>query len=167
MKGEHHERAKLLLDISVVEGVSEAEQGWLSTHLEGCLGCAAYAESLSRTVAAMRSLPAALDPEVVEATRLRVRVRAHQLREHQSRMRALWVACGLSWLLGVVSAPLLWWGVQWIGERLAVPEPARVAAFLFTWMAPATVIAALLVWRRAQTAGENGRSLARIRGPRR
>jgi len=156
MKGEHHEQAKRLLDASAVEGISGGDQTWLDAHLEGCPGCAAYGESVRRAVSALRSLSVALDPAVVEATRLRVRRRAHELREHQSRMRALWMACGLSWAMGVVSAPLLWWGLEWIGERIAVSWPVWFMAFAFSWVVPAVVVAAALAWRRAMRAAQNG-----------
>jgi anti-sigma factor RsiW len=158
MKGEHHEQAKQLLDASAVEGISGADQTWLDAHLESCPGCAAYGESVRRALSALRSLSVALDPAVVEATRLRVRQRAHELREHQSRMRALWMACGLSWAMGVVSAPLLWWGLEWVGERIAVSWPVWFTVFAFSWIVPAVVVAAALAWRRAMRAAQNGQA---------
>jgi len=156
MKEEHHEQAKRLLDARAVEGVPRADQEWLDTHLEACAGCTAYAESVGRTIAALRLLPVDLGPAVVEAARARVRLRAHELREHQNRMKALGMACGLSWALGVVSAPLLWWALEWIGERIAVPKPVWVVAFAFTWIVPATLVAAALTWRRSARAAEDG-----------
>jgi anti-sigma factor RsiW len=162
MKGEHHERAKQLMDVSAVEGISGADQTWLDTHLESCPGCAAYEESVRRTISTLRAVSVALDPTVVEATRLRVRLRAHELREQQSRMRVLWTVCGLSWAMGVASAPLLWWGLEWIGERFAMPWPVWLVAFAFSWIVPAVVVAAVLVWRRAMRAAQNGQAAVEL-----
>jgi anti-sigma factor RsiW len=155
MNNEHHERARMLLAAARVEGLKAAERAWLESHLEACGDCRVHAESLERAVAAVRSFQAAVDPTLLEATRRRLRVRAHELREHEARMRALWMACGLSWVLGALTAPLLWWGVEWIGQRFVTPPPVWVTAFLFSWVVPGAVVAAVLVWRRSSTPAED------------
>lgn len=156
MNPEHHERARELLMAARVGSLIEADQTWLDSHLDGCADCRVYAETLEAAVAAVRAFQAAVDPALTEATRQRLRVRAHELREQEARMRALWVACGLSWVLGVLTAPLLWWGLEWIGQRLVLPKPVWVTAFLFSWIVPAAVVAALLAWRQSRAANHNG-----------
>jgi anti-sigma factor RsiW len=116
MNGERHERAQKLLAAARVEGLTAAERAWLDSHLEACGDCSVYAESLERAIAALRTFQAPVDSALMEATRRRLHLRARELHEQEVRMRALWMACGLSWVLGVLTAPLLWWGLEWIGQ---------------------------------------------------
>jgi anti-sigma factor RsiW len=155
MSEDLHKHARRLLAAARVEGISDAEQAWLETHMQECAHCGEHASSLARTIGSVRSLAAPLDPALVEATRRRVHFRARELREQEARMHALWMACGLSWVLGVVSAPLLWWALEWIGERIAVPKPIWVISFMFWWIVPAVVAAAVLTWRRSRAPSVN------------
>jgi anti-sigma factor RsiW len=156
MNGDHHEWARKLLAAVRVEGLSAAERALLDSHLGACGDCRIYAESLETAVAALRSFQAPVNPALVEATRRRLHLRASELREHEARMRALWLACALSWVVGVLTAPLLWWGLEWIGQRFAVPQPVWVTAFVFSWIVPAAGVAAALVWRQSHAANHNG-----------
>ncbi|MFB3922878.1 MAG: hypothetical protein ACE145_14230 [Terriglobia bacterium] len=156
MNREHHERALQLVDARAVEGLSAADQEWLESHLDACAGCSAYAESVGRTLESLRWMPVELDPAVVAAARARVRLRARELREQESRMQGLWIACVLSWVMGVLSAPLVWWGFQWIGRHMALPDLAWQTAFVLWWVMPAAAAAAVLAGLRARAAKENG-----------
>ncbi|MBI1983153.1 MAG: hypothetical protein HYS61_03030 [Acidobacteria bacterium] len=156
MSEDVHQRAERLLAASKVEGITEADREWLDAHLEGCAPCARLAASVEHVVASLRSVSLPLDPAVVEATRRRVHARALELREHDARMRALWMSCALSWMLGAVSAPLLWRGLEWVGQRMALPESVQVVAFIFWWIVPAVVVAAVLTWRRSRALAQNG-----------
>ncbi|MGA2630794.1 MAG: hypothetical protein ABSG54_11345 [Terriglobia bacterium] len=152
MSDDIHKRAESLLTASRVEGISPSERGWLKAHLQDCARCAEHAATLERAVAMLRSIPVPLDRALVEATRFRVRLRAHELREERVRMLGLWISCGLSWALGVLSAPLVWQELEWVGERTAIPRPAWMMAFVIWWVLPAVVIAAVLIWRREPAA---------------
>jgi anti-sigma factor RsiW len=163
MKEDIHQKAESLIAAAGVEGLSPAQRAWLESHLAECAPCAGRAASLERVVASLRAVPISLDPAVVEATRRRLRLRARELREQQSRMRGLWMACALSWMLGALSAPLLWWGLEWLGERVALPQPVWVMAFLMWWVVPAALIGAVLAWRRTRAATENGHAATLLR----
>jgi predicted anti-sigma-YlaC factor YlaD len=156
MKGEPHERAQKLLVAARAEGLSAADQAWLEPHLETCAGCAAYAKSLAQTVAAFRSFHVQVDPAVMDETRRRLRLRAQELYEHETRMWALWLACALSWVLGALSAPLLWWGFEWIGKRIDAPNAVWISAFVLWWLTPAAVVGAVLACQRSRGLKENG-----------
>ena len=156
MSEDVHKRAERLIATSNVEGISAPDREWLDEHLESCGRCAARFAALEQVVASLHSVSLPLDPAVVEATRRRVHARALELREHDARMRALWMSCALSWMLGAVSAPLLWRGLEWIGQRLALPQPVQVVAFVFWWIVPAVAVAAVLTWRRSRALTENG-----------
>jgi anti-sigma factor RsiW len=156
MSEDTHKKAEALISTALVEGISETDRAWLDAHLEECVECASYAASVNRAVAALGSVTVSIRPELVEATRLRMRIRAQQLREERSRIRALWISCALSWILGAATAPLLWRGFEWAGRHLALPDLVWQAAFVLWWFVPAAIVGGALVWWRAGTPGENG-----------
>ena len=157
MSEDIHKKAASLIAASRVEGLSEADRAWLNSHLEECAGCSAHAGSLDNTVAALRSFRVSLDPEILESTRRRVRVRAQELRERQARIRGLWIACIFSWLLGACSAPVLWVAFRWMGTHLDLPRPLWIAALGVYWIVPAALGAAVLAkrWSRDSEAADD------------
>lgn len=162
MKDNAHAQARLLLDTAAIEGIPATDQAWLDAHLEACPDCSAYSEGIVGTISALRTIPVSMPARMVEVTRQRVRMRARELREQKARMSALWISCALSWVLGVVSAPVLWWGVEWIGQRLALPKPVWVLAFVFWWFVPAALMALVLPWRKLRQEAEEGTSTFRL-----
>lgn len=156
MSEDLHKHARRLLAAARVEGISDAEQAWLETHMQECAQCGEHASSLARTIGGVRSLAAPLDPALVEATRRRVHFRARELREQESRLRGLWISCAFSWALGVLSAPLLWWGFRWVGRHMALPDLAWQTAFALWWVMPAAAATAVLAGLRARASSENG-----------
>ncbi|HUU13418.1 MAG TPA: hypothetical protein VM182_06880 [Terriglobia bacterium] len=162
MSEDVHKRAERLIATSNVEGISAPDREWLDEHLESCGRCAQRAAALEQVVVTLRSVSIPPDPAVVEATRRRVRVRAAELHEQQVRLRALWMACAFSWGLGVLSAPLVWWALQWIGEHLALPTAVWTVAFLLWWTVPAAGAGGVLAWLRTRSpSGEYLRGLPR------
>ena len=156
MKEGNHERAAQLIDTRQVESISAADGEWLKGHLEGCVACRERAQSTERALQSLRSAIATVNPSLVTRTQLRVRLRAQELREQQAGMRALWVSCAFSWILGAVSAPLLWQGLEWLGRRIVLPRAVWLMVFVFWWLAPAVAVAAVLVWHRSRASMENG-----------
>jgi anti-sigma factor RsiW len=152
MNEDIHKRAEKLIAASRVEGISSSEREWLNSHLEECAACAQRADSLEKSITALRSIPVTLDPAVVEATRRRVRARAREFREHQSRMRGLWMACVLSWFCGAVTAPPLWFAFKWMGQHFDLPGSLWVMALAIYWIVPAAAGAAALAWRGSRNA---------------
>lgn len=155
MKDTDHQRAQKLIDAQHVEGLAATERAWLETHLETCAACAVRAQATERALQSLRLVAPQVSPELAARARLRVRLRAAELREYRSRQHALWVCCVLSWTLGAVTAPLLWQAVRWIAERLDLPMALSVTLFVLGWSLPAAAGAAVLVWWRSQAPAEH------------
>jgi anti-sigma factor RsiW len=149
MNPENHNRACRLIDAWHVEGISASEREWLDAHLAECTACRARVRANERALQVLRSNTVMVDPALVSTTQARVRMRARELRENQARLRALWISCGLSWLLGALTAPLLWQAIAWLGRRLEVSQAIWVAVFAMCWVAPATVVGAVVAWRHS------------------
>ncbi|MGO8817037.1 MAG: zf-HC2 domain-containing protein [Terriglobia bacterium] len=160
MNREIHERARRLIDAWQVEGISAPDREWLDAHLAECSSCQARVRANDRALQALRSNSISVSPALVSTTQARVRLRARQLQENQARLRALWVSCGLSWLMGTLTAPLLWEAIAWLGRRFEISEAIWVAAFAVCWVAPASLVAAVMAWKYSQaSAGGNSRGV--------
>jgi hypothetical protein len=153
MKEEMHELATRLGDKMLVEGLTAQEHDWLERHLESCASCREQRQDTEYALGALRSAVPLFDPGLVRATQLRTRARARELGESAARMRALWISCTLSWILGVVSAPLLWSAFRSLGRNWWLPRPVWITGLALVWLAPAAVLAAVVVWRQARGSG--------------
>ena len=163
MSEDMHSKARSLVNASRVEGIPAADQAWLDAHLEECAACGAFAASIGKAVAALRSFQVSIDPAVMDSTRRRVRARALELQEQRARLRGLWIACVFSWLLGACSAPLLWMAFRWMGQRLELPQPLWIAALGVYWIVPAALGAAMLAksWSRKSESVESESEIRR------
>ena len=151
-----HEKAKHLILAGRVEGISADDQSWLDSHMASCRPCLAFAESIQDSITGLRTARVPVNAAVIDQTRLRVRARAMEMQRHAEQLRALWMSCVLSWVLGVVSAPLLWMSLKWLDRYLSLPQEMTYVAFPLVWMVPAAFVGAVFVWRRAQAESENG-----------
>ena len=152
MSDDMHEQARSLIDKKQVEGLSAAEHDWLEAHLESCAHCRKQALETARVLRALRSAAPRFDVALALTTQMRARVRARELNENAARLRALWISCALSWVLGVVSAPLLWRACAWIGYRWAISRAVWIMGFALFWVEPAAVAGAVIAWRQARRA---------------
>ncbi len=156
MSEDVHQRAGRLIAADRVEGLTADERSWLDEHLERCAGCAARARATEEALRAFCAVSVPVHPALVSATQQRLRLRARELAEQRARMRALWIACAGSWILGAVSAPLLWRAFAWVGRSLALPDILWEVSFAFWWFTPAAVVGGVLTWWRSRVARENG-----------
>jgi anti-sigma factor RsiW len=156
MNTEVHERACRLIDALHVEGIAASEREWLEAHLAECPACQARGRANERALQALRSITVRIDPALVSMTQARVRLRVRELREDQVRMRALWISCALSWVLGVASSPLVWRTFQWVGLHAALPKMIWETAFALWWLLPAGAVAVLVAWIKRRTVNQDG-----------
>ena len=152
MREESHERALQLIDKIRVEGLTAAEREELEAHLESCAQCQKLEVRTELALRAFRAAAPRFDGSLLLRTQTQVRVRAQEIADNSARLRALWVSCTLSWVLGVVSAPLMWRGFEWVGHRLALSRVVWITGFGLAWVAPAVVAAAIIAWRQAERA---------------
>jgi len=144
-----HARAQRLFSQSLIEGPAPAEQSWLDAHLRECAACAREAARTSELLSAMRSVPVVVPTGLAARTQLKVRLRAQQKEAASASDALLWIMTGASWLLGVFSAPLVWRGFAWIGERTNLPKPVLELGFVMWWAVPALVALAVVLHQRA------------------
>ncbi|HUA00887.1 MAG TPA: hypothetical protein VMB02_11205 [Candidatus Aquilonibacter sp.] len=152
MTEDAHARAKQLIDEERVAGnLADADRAWLAKHLRGCGACVRVAGETERAVASLRAATIEFPRNLASRTQLRVRLRADELQEHSAGKKLLWAVSGVSWVLGVASAPWVWRGFAWIGEHTGVPKPLWAMGFVLWWAIPALFAAgAILAGRKSE-----------------
>jgi hypothetical protein len=140
-----HIRAQKLFAQSLLEGLSGAERFWLDQHLHECADCARETSRTNDLLHALRNVPVALPRDLAARTQLRVRLRAQKSSQASEGGSLLWLVTGFSWLVGVLSAPLVWRVFAWAGNHLHVPKLAMEMGFVLWWVVPALfAVAAVL-----------------------
>ena len=140
-----HEHARELITLAGGEDLAEAQQSWLRAHLEECAACSDYAEAVGRTVSALRSQPLAANFALVQATQLRVRSRALELRQRQLRAWLVSLSCLFVGLSAAIITPLFWRAFEWMGESAGISSWVWQTGFAFFWIAPALFVSVFLL----------------------
>jgi hypothetical protein len=154
MNPETHGRAEKLIAQERVEGISQAEHDWLRAHLHDCTSCAEHARHTEHALRSLRTTSIPLPPGLASRTQFRVQLRLQELREREPKRRALWVACAVSWVFGIGSAPYVWRLFQWFGERSGVPKLVWELGFGLWWTIPAMFVLVVLLTEKVRQSGE-------------
>jgi len=154
MSEDVHTKAGHLISQQRVEGISPTERQWLERHLQECESCAAQGRLTEEAVRALRAVAVPLPPALASRTQMRVRLRVQELREREPRRRMIWIVCGLSWALGIASAPYVWRAFAWMGEHTGTPNLVWELGFGLWWTIPALVAAVVLLLENARKTDE-------------
>ena len=153
-----HQRAQQLFAQSLVEGLSSTDQAWLEAHLRECAACAREIASTRELLHALRSVPVSVPRDLAARTQMRVRLRAQESAQSSGSGALLWVITGASWLLGVLSAPLVWRGFAWLGAQLNLPKTVLEFGFVLWWTLPPLLAVAAVLHQRVISNGIGARS---------
>ena len=154
MNQEMHTRAEHLIAQERVEGISQAEREWLSTHVQDCARCAGLARQTDQALRGFRTAAIPLPSGLASRTQFRVRLRAEELREHGLRRKLVWVIAGVSWALGIASAPWVWHAFEWVGHRTGAPKLLWEVGFVMWWAVPALLATGVVLAIWNDRAGE-------------
>lgn len=145
MMDHEHERAVELITRSGVEDIAAAEAAWLEGHLAGCAECAEYAAACEGVGELLRSVAVTASPALVNNTQVRLRARALQLQERQSRNVLIAVSICIGAMSSTVSAWLWWKFGAWVALKLALPASVIEPGMFVASMVPALVIAVVMI----------------------
>ena len=148
MNNDLHVRAQQLIAKQRIEGVSVEEQTWLAAHLVECEACSALQMQTAQALAAFRSMNIELPQNLAARTQLRVRLRAEELPTHNPSRLLLWAIAGVSWLLGLASAPMVWRGFAWAGSELGLPKIVWQVGVALWWLLPGVVATGTILLHR-------------------
>jgi len=108
----------------------------------------------NRALASLRSVGLEVPRGLASRTQLRVRLRADALRERGIGNKLLWAVSGVSWVAGVASAPWVWRGFAWMGERTGMPKTLWEMGFVLWWAIPALFAAGAVLADRRRGFGQ-------------
>ena len=141
MTNSDHDHGRELVLLRDIEGISDSEAAWLTSHLHACAECSAFADELDFAERALRSVPVTASISLVSVTQARVRQRAAELRDQQARNFLI----GISFCLGLLwSAGAAFVGLRlsaWLADRIHVASWIIAAGIVVFWLAPAVAIA--------------------------
>jgi len=149
-----HSRAQQLIAQQRIEGISAEDQAWLFAHLAECEACSALQSQTAQALSAFRSMNIELPKNLAARTQLRVRMRAEELPAHNPGRLLLWAIAGVSWMLGLASAPLVWRGFEWLGGELGLPRIVWQIGVALWWLVPGVVATGAILlqkWARAES----------------
>jgi hypothetical protein len=149
-----HTRALQLIAKARVEGLVDSERDWLNAHLHECEFCNEHARETDHALRLLRTAAIAPPMDLASRTQFRVRLRAMELREREPKRRMLWLACGLSWVFGIASAPYVWRVFEWFGKVTGAPKLVWEVGFGLWWTIPALFAAIVLLLENARQSGE-------------
>jgi hypothetical protein len=149
-----HTRALQLVAKARVEGLSQSERDWLTTHLGDCEFCNEHARQTDRALRMLRTAAIPVPADLASRTQFRVRLRAMELREREPKRRLLWLACAASWVFGIASAPYVWRLFEWFGQLTGVPKLVWEIGFGLWWTIPALFAAIVLIIENARQSEE-------------
>lgn len=145
MNSHEHERARELIFLRDVEGVSQDEGRWLESHLTACHDCASFALAMGDAEQALRSFPVMASAGLVEATKARVHAREEQLREREARRFLIAISFAMGMVVSTMSA-WAWWKVGgWMVERFNLPSVIVGPGLIVSWLLPAIFLGMMLM----------------------
>ena len=151
-----HMRALQLVAKGRVEGLAQSERDWLNTHLQECEFCNERARQTDRALRALRTAAIPVPADLASRTQFRVRLRAMELHEREPKRRALWLACAISWIFGIASAPYVWRVFEWFGHVTGAPKLVLEIGFGLWWTIPALFAVVVMLLEGMQRSEEPG-----------
>jgi len=153
MNEDSHKHAQQLFARSLIEGPSPDDRAWLDAHLRECADCAQQTAATQELLHALRNVPVSVPGDLAARTQLRVRLRLQESAQAAGSGAILWIITAASWLLGVLSAPLVWRGFSWLGAELDLPKVVLELGFVLWWAVPALIAVAAVLHQRAANNG--------------
>jgi len=145
---ENHEKARLLLHRSLVEGISLEDRQWLDAHVGQCAECGRYADLSARAVRALDWFALELDPAAALRVENVVRSRAEAMRSAEAQAKGLWIGTGVAIFLTSTGSAVTWHTLAWLASQWNLPSRVWQIVFAAFWLLPSLLLALLPLFRR-------------------
>ena len=152
-----HQQTQEWIALTGVDGLSDAQQSQLQTHLRECDACREYADATGQVIRSLRSVPMAATPSLVRRTQARVRQHAQLLRQQRERLWMVGVTCAGIGFSASVTMPIMWKIFSWLGTWAGVSSPVWEVGFTAFVIAPALLVSVLLLLRGTHLTDNAGR----------
>ena len=159
---ESHEKARFLLQRSLVEEISLKDRRWLDAHVGQCDECGRYADLSARAVRALDWFALEVDPAAALRVEHIVRSRAEEMRAAESREKSLWIGTGVAIFLTFTGSAVTWRTLSSLASQWNLPSRVWQIAFAAFWLLPSLLLALLPLLRRrllGEHSGSKGQTL--------
>jgi len=143
MQSDTHQRARVLVDRALAEGISPEDQRWLTRHTDECVECARYTEMSQRAIRALDSFAFEIDPEASRRVQDAVRERLIATRPER---RSVFAGVVAAMVLTIGGSLVMWALAGWMAQRWGIPARAWQAGFALFWVLPSILLDVLLVF---------------------
>lgn len=150
MKKISHERALQLAAMHMATDISHDEQSWVAAHLSECAACSTRVQQRQAMLNEMRSVSIAATSALVRTTKVKVRARAIEMNQRQSRRVSVWVALMVALLWYGVSTPFLLEAGTDLAHWTSMPDSLTQVTMFGFWVTPALVGLAMIFGMRQQ-----------------
>jgi hypothetical protein len=144
---ENHEKARVLLHRSLVEGISPEEQHWLDAHVGQCAECGRYADLSARAVRALDWFALELDPAAARRVENVVRSRAEGMRSAEAHARSVWIGTAVAIFLTFTGSAATWRPLTWLASQWHLPSGEWPIVFVVFWLLPSLLLALVPLFR--------------------
>lgn len=141
--GNQHQRALDLVHAQLAGELRQEDAPFLQSHLATCAACGDEAFALQQVARDIAGIHVSADTSLVRTTQMAVRSRARELNQHDQNFNPLWVALFFACGWALLSAPLLWQGMQWISHTSDLPLILWQVLFGIAWLTPTAGVAAI------------------------
>jgi hypothetical protein len=148
-----HADCQELLVRQRIEPLAVEDATRVAAHLAACERCRRWGAGIDAGLASLASEPVAVTATLTHGTRVRLHERRAQLAEAAARLRLIGVGSALTAVFGLLSARMLWLGVDWVGRRWDLPFDLLLVLFVTIWLAPATLCGLAAVIARPRDLG--------------
>ena len=145
MENNFHKHAQLLIDQSVVSGISEAEQSWLRDHTSECAKCRHYAEISARVIRGLGSFSFEIEPGLNVQVQSAVTERAQVLAVDRDLYRRFFKGFVIALALTCVGSVAVWKSVAWAAAQANLPSAAWQTGVVIFLALPSLSVALLLI----------------------
>lgn len=146
---DNHEKARFLLDRSLVEGISLEDRRWLDAHVGQCAVCGRYVDLSVRTVRALDGFAFELDPAASLRLENIVRSRAEGMRSAEADAKRLWIGTAVAIFLTFTGSAITWRSLSWLASEWNLPNRLWQVVFVAFWLLPSLLLALLPLFRRS------------------
>ena len=144
MENDLHKHAQLLIDQSVVTGISEAEQSWLQNHTSDCAKCRHYAEISTRVIRGLGSFSFEIEPGLNVRVQSAVTQRAQVLAVDRDLYRRFFKGFVIALALTCFGTVTVWKTVAWVAARANLSSAVWQMGIIFLAL-PSLSVALLLI----------------------
>lgn len=161
MQSDLHERARKLIDLACVAGISQDDEFWLHSHTIDCAECGEYAETTARVIHGLGSFSFDIEPGLIMQAKEAITHAAEVVATRRGVRRRFLAGGAVSALLTSIGSWASWEIGPFAAAQIQVsPWVWKLAVTLFSLPSFCVALLLILGWPYLAGSSEEGRRIA-------